>query len=165
MAVSCGVGCRRISDLALLWLWCRPAAASPIQLHMPLEWPKKWQKDKEKKTKKKCPSFLLPHLQQWKFPGYGWNPSCSCRPTPQPQQHQIQATPAMTYTALHGNPPREARDQTASSEALCRVLHGPSCHGNSSSPLYRCLGSSNDPRAQQKETFLPFLFFLFFYNG
>ena len=30
MAVSCGVGCRRSSDPALLWLWCRPAAAAPI---------------------------------------------------------------------------------------------------------------------------------------
>ena len=30
--MSCGVGCRCSSDLALLWLWCRPAAAAPIQL-------------------------------------------------------------------------------------------------------------------------------------
>ena len=33
--MSCGVGCRRGSDLALLWLWGRPAAAAPIQ---PLAW-------------------------------------------------------------------------------------------------------------------------------
>ena len=26
---SCGIGCRHGSDLALLWLWCRPAAADP----------------------------------------------------------------------------------------------------------------------------------------
>ena len=26
IAMSCGVDCRRGSDLALLWLWCRPAA-------------------------------------------------------------------------------------------------------------------------------------------
>ena len=26
VAVSCGVGCRRGSDLALLWLWCSLAA-------------------------------------------------------------------------------------------------------------------------------------------
>ena len=26
-----GVGCRRSLDLALLWLWCRPAAATPIE--------------------------------------------------------------------------------------------------------------------------------------
>ena len=31
----CGVGCRCSSDLALLWLWCRPAAAAPI-------WPLAW---------------------------------------------------------------------------------------------------------------------------
>ena len=35
IAVSCGVGRRRSLDLALLWLWCRPAAIAPIQ---PLDW-------------------------------------------------------------------------------------------------------------------------------
>ena len=35
VAVSCGVGHRRGSDLALLWLWCRPAATTPIR---PLDW-------------------------------------------------------------------------------------------------------------------------------
>jgi len=33
--VSCGVGCRRGSDPALLWLWRRLAATAPIQ---PLAW-------------------------------------------------------------------------------------------------------------------------------
>ena len=33
--MSRGVGCRRGSDLALLWLWCRPAAVAPIG---PLDW-------------------------------------------------------------------------------------------------------------------------------
>ena len=33
--MSCGVGCRRGSDLELLWLWRRLAAAAPIQ---PLAW-------------------------------------------------------------------------------------------------------------------------------
>ena len=28
VAMSCGAGHRRSSDLALLWLWCRPAAAA-----------------------------------------------------------------------------------------------------------------------------------------
>ena len=32
VAISCGVGCRCSSDLMLLWLWCRPAAAAPMQL-------------------------------------------------------------------------------------------------------------------------------------
>ena len=31
VAVSCGVGCRCGSDPVLLWLWCRLAAAAPIQ--------------------------------------------------------------------------------------------------------------------------------------
>ena len=34
-AVSCGVGRRRNSDLALLRLWCRPVATTPI---LPLAW-------------------------------------------------------------------------------------------------------------------------------
>ena len=29
--MSCGVGCRNGLDLALLWLWPRPAAVAPIQ--------------------------------------------------------------------------------------------------------------------------------------
>ena len=35
VAMGCGVGCRRGSDPALLWLWHRPAAMAPIQ---PLAW-------------------------------------------------------------------------------------------------------------------------------
>ena len=31
-ATSCGVGCKSCSDLVLLWLWCRLAAAAPIRL-------------------------------------------------------------------------------------------------------------------------------------
>ena len=31
----CGVGRRHGSDPALLWLWCRPAVAAPVQ---PLAW-------------------------------------------------------------------------------------------------------------------------------
>ena len=33
--MSCGVGRRYGSDLALLWLWCRSAATAPIR---PLAW-------------------------------------------------------------------------------------------------------------------------------
>ena len=33
--MSCGVGCRHGLDLALLWLWRRPAAIVPIR---PLAW-------------------------------------------------------------------------------------------------------------------------------
>ena len=40
IAVSCGVGGRPVSDLVLLWLWCRWAAAALIgplawELHVP----------------------------------------------------------------------------------------------------------------------------------
>ena len=31
IAMSYGIGCRRSSDPALLWLWCRPAATAPIR--------------------------------------------------------------------------------------------------------------------------------------
>src|SRR5512145_2851458 len=59
--MSCGVGCRRGSDPALLWLWRRPAATAPIR---PLAWEPpyivgaaqetaKRQKKKKKKKKKK----------------------------------------------------------------------------------------------------------------
>ena len=33
--MSCGAGRRQSSDLALLWLWCRPVAIAPIG---PLAW-------------------------------------------------------------------------------------------------------------------------------
>ena len=56
--MSCGVGGRRRSDSALLWLWCRLAATAPIP---PLAWEppyaagvalkKKTDKDKENKLK------------------------------------------------------------------------------------------------------------------
>ena len=55
--MSCGIGQRRGSDLALLWLWCRPVATVLLQ---PLAWespyasgvaPKR-QKTKNKQTKK-----------------------------------------------------------------------------------------------------------------
>ena len=56
--MSCGVGHRCGSDPALLWLWCRPAAAALI---LPLAWelpvqlppPKQQQQTKQNKTKQK----------------------------------------------------------------------------------------------------------------
>ena len=62
--MSCGVGCRRGSDPALLWLWHRLVATAPIG---PLAWEppyaagaakeittkKKEKKEKKKKKKKK----------------------------------------------------------------------------------------------------------------
>ena len=54
--MSYGVGCRRGSDPALLWLWHRPAAAAPIR---PLAWGPPYaagvdlKKQKTKKTKTK----------------------------------------------------------------------------------------------------------------
>ena len=56
--MSCGVGCRHGSDLALLWLWHRPGATALIG---PLAWEVPYaagaalrrQKTKKKKKKKK----------------------------------------------------------------------------------------------------------------
>ena len=57
--MSCGVGYRRNSDLALLWLWCRPVATAPIR---PLAWEPPYavgvalentKRQKKKKKKKK----------------------------------------------------------------------------------------------------------------
>ena len=58
--MSCGVGHRRSSDPALLWLWCRPAAAAPIP---PLAWELPYAagaalKSKKKKKKKKENPYL-----------------------------------------------------------------------------------------------------------
>ena len=61
VAMSSGVGCRRGSDPALLWLWLRPEATAPIG---PLAWEPpyaagaaqeiaKSQKKKKKERKKK----------------------------------------------------------------------------------------------------------------
>ena len=52
VAKSCGVGHRRDSNPALLWLWRGPGAAAPIG---PLAWElaKKDKRQKKKKTKKK----------------------------------------------------------------------------------------------------------------
>jgi len=57
VAMSCGVGCRYGLDPALLWLWCRPMATTPIQ---PLAWEPSYvadaalEKTKRPKKKKKC---------------------------------------------------------------------------------------------------------------
>ena len=50
--MSCGIGHRCGSDLALLCLWCRPVATAPIwplarELHMLQVWPLKKGKEKE----------------------------------------------------------------------------------------------------------------------
>ena len=50
--MSCGVGCRRVPDLALLWLWRRPAVIAPRR---PLAWETKqaWGAALERQKKKK----------------------------------------------------------------------------------------------------------------
>ena len=59
--MSCGIDCKRGSDLALLWLWCRLVATAPTghlaweppyAMGVALEKAKKKKKRKEKKTQK-----------------------------------------------------------------------------------------------------------------
>ena len=52
IAMSCGTGGRRGSDLAWLWLWCRPAAEAPIQ---PLDWELPYAMDAALKSQKTKP--------------------------------------------------------------------------------------------------------------
>ena len=53
---SWGIGRRCSSHLALLWLWCRPAAAAPIQ---PLAWELPYVAGVAFKKKKKLRHFIL----------------------------------------------------------------------------------------------------------
>ena len=56
--MSCGVGHRHSSDPTLLWLWRRPAAATPIG---PLAWELPYAMSAAlKKKKKRCESGLEP---------------------------------------------------------------------------------------------------------
>ena len=48
--MSCGVGLRYGSDLALLWLWRRPGAVAPIR---PLTWELPYAEDVALKRQKK----------------------------------------------------------------------------------------------------------------
>jgi len=57
IAMSCGVVCRRGSDLVLLWLWRRPVATAPDltpSLEPPYAMNAALKKKKKKKTKKNC---------------------------------------------------------------------------------------------------------------
>ena len=59
-AVSCDVGHRHGSDLALLWLWCRPAAVAPIG---PLTWELSYTEGAARKSReRKKKSQLIPYL-------------------------------------------------------------------------------------------------------
>ena len=56
----CGIGCRRGSNPALLWLWPRPVATAPIR---PLAWEPPYAvgaalKRQKHKTKQKCNSYV-----------------------------------------------------------------------------------------------------------
>ena len=68
LAVGCSIGLRHGSDLALLWLWCRPAVAALIQ---PLAWEFSYAMGvvlKRKKKKKEINGpIILPILHIWKY--------------------------------------------------------------------------------------------------
>ena len=60
--MSCGVGFRHVLDLALLWLWRRPAAIAPIR---PLAWEPPYAAgtalEKAKKIKKLIIIIIIPN--------------------------------------------------------------------------------------------------------
>ena len=56
--MSCGVGHRGGSDLALLWLWCRPAAVAPMP---PLAWEFPYAMGAALKKKKKKKKLFSSH--------------------------------------------------------------------------------------------------------
>ena len=65
VALSCGVGCRCGSDLALLWLWCRLAATAPIR---PLAWePLGAAQEMAKDKKKKYVYIYILQFPTWTF--------------------------------------------------------------------------------------------------
>ena len=59
--MSCGVGLRFDSDLALLWLWCRQAATAPIR---PLAWEPPYATGAALKKTKQNNSYLFIPLQK-----------------------------------------------------------------------------------------------------
>ena len=67
--MSCGVVCRHGSDLALLWLWCRPVATALIR---PLAWEPPYatgtalEKGKKTGKKKKQNNNRVIHLVLYK---------------------------------------------------------------------------------------------------
>ena len=54
VAGDCGIGRRHGLDLALLWLWCRPAA---VALNQPLAWEPPYASGETLKRKKGCLHF------------------------------------------------------------------------------------------------------------
>ena len=62
VAMSCGVGCRHSSDLALLWLWCRPPGVALIR---PLAWEAPYAVDAALKKKRKKNHNLINN--DWKI--------------------------------------------------------------------------------------------------
>jgi len=93
--MSCGVGCRCGSDLALLWLWPRLAAVSPIRS---LTWEPPYAADAalpektkdQKKKKKKRDVYRIPHDFRKKI-GETLQFRCSKKP------------PSWLSSQIHGN--------------------------------------------------------------
>ena len=90
VAVGCSVVHRRGSDLALLWLWCRPAAAPPIQ---PLAWERPCaagatlKSKKERKKKKVWHPKCLSDFPAQPLCDLGQLAAPLCASVPQPLTH------------------------------------------------------------------------------
>ena len=63
--MSCGVGCRRRSDLEFVWLWYRPAATALI---LPLAWELPYAEgaalQRKKRKKEIAQKVIVPGLRQ-----------------------------------------------------------------------------------------------------
>ena len=62
IAMSCGMDHRRASDLALLWLWCRSAAAVLVR---PLTWELPCAMGVALKKAKKAKKSSSLHIRKW----------------------------------------------------------------------------------------------------
>ena len=74
--MGCGVGRRRDSGLAWLWLWCRPAAAAPLR---PLAWAPPYAAGAALKSKKqKNRDIQEEHGAGQSWAQGGWAPRAEC---------------------------------------------------------------------------------------
>ena len=81
--MSCGVGRRCSSNLALLWLWCRPAASAPI-------WPLAWEPPYVALKRQINKWVKINHLQLSSFPVF-----------PSPWEEKFSSSSSSSFLCQH----------------------------------------------------------------
>ena len=111
--MNCGVGHRHSSDLALLWLWSRPAA--PI---LPLAWELPYATGAApKKQKKKKKTFLLSPESGDKTEGMTQEEKpCPCLTRETPGR-----TKKLSHSSHHSPPPEDSEEDRHSPKVTQRV--------------------------------------------